>query len=803
MGTAIMVLMVLAALGLAVLLAVAVVAVLVPVFRGIGWVVRQVARFVAGEIRDLLRIVGSLVAQSVLMLLTLGSIVIGRWSAAKHYGRALMAEWHACGAALYRILLGHPLRLLCLTSLTEAIEQRLPAVVAQAPGPDRSPLRDRLFPGYRIVGSLPGGGSGARLYVAEPDVIRRAVFERDGHGPVACVVIKCFSIGDGSTLPQIVRESRALEAARRLGLVLDHQLSEDRFYYVTRYVPGDSLTLAIGRLHARSGPEGLSRDALATALGWAADLLRTLDVYHRGGLWHKDVKPDNIVVEGARAHLVDFGLITPLRSPMTLTTHGTEYFRDPEMVRLAMRGVKVDQVDGARFDIYAAGAVLFNIVENSFPAHGGLSQITRRCPPALGWIIRRAMTDYDRRYSSAAAMLADLEALRTAPDPFTFRVADLPSMRQAGLPDGTGAAVDPSAPAFAARDEGQAERVAARVGSRDGLPDAGAATVPRAAPRRSPRIRVTDWWSGAFVVDEPVSGPEPGRSDHAWNGRNVEAGGSGDERSRCGKAPLAATGRVGNGGRRSAAEQLARARARLAQTRARASQRIAARRASLLSPASGGTLGVVLVVLLFFAAMGFLVVASFTNTWSTIPVGVESLAAEDEPAAVGQVPEVRPGGSPASVSPMHNRSQSGALPVSARDSLAPVPPPITLVISDVQPLTPAIVAALDRLQAAGLPLLGDPRRGAGADPQAEATIALIAQAQRERGLDPVDSADTRQRLARWLTKHPEAGLLVWFARAGPDARVHYVVISPADLSADDPRSAWAARAARALADRLP
>ena len=33
---------------------------------------------------------------------------------------------------------------------------------------------------------------------------------------------------------------------------------------------------------------------------------------------------------------------------MTLTTHGTEYFRDPEMVRLALRGVKVHQVDGSR-----------------------------------------------------------------------------------------------------------------------------------------------------------------------------------------------------------------------------------------------------------------------------------------------------------------------------------------------------------------------------------------------------------------------------------------------------------------------
>ena len=41
-----------------------------------------------------------------------------------------------------------------------------------------------------------------------------------------------------------------------------------------------------------------------------------------------------------RVQLVDLGLITPLASAMTLTTHGTEYFRDPELVR------KLDAVAG-------------------------------------------------------------------------------------------------------------------------------------------------------------------------------------------------------------------------------------------------------------------------------------------------------------------------------------------------------------------------------------------------------------------------------------------------------------------------
>ena len=199
----------------------------------------------------------------------------------------------------------------------------------------------------------------------------------------------------------IVRESRALEAANRLGLVFEHVLGDDRFYYVMEYVRGEELDAVTGRLHARSSPEGLDDHDLRRVMGYGQDLVRTLDRFHTGGLWHKDVKPANLIVSAERAHLVDFGLVTPLQSALTLTTHGTEYYRDPEMVRLAMQGVKVHEVDGVKFDLYSAGAVLFSMIENSFPAHGSLSRITRRCPEALSHIVRRSMAEIGARYGSA------------------------------------------------------------------------------------------------------------------------------------------------------------------------------------------------------------------------------------------------------------------------------------------------------------------------------------------------------------------------------------------------------------------
>ncbi|MHC4833646.1 MAG: DUF4870 domain-containing protein, partial [Planctomycetota bacterium] len=203
--------------------------------------------------------------------------------------------------------------------------------------PPPPPSRTGSFPGYEVVGTLPAGGSGARLLVATPaaDIRRRLPAGIDR------VVIKTFALSEGSTLPQIVRESRSMEAATRLGLVLEHHLEGNRFWYAMPYFPGSHYSDAVRNLHRMGEEDGLDAASLRRVLEWTVGLAGTLETYHAAGLWHKDVKPENVLVHGGEARLVDIGLVTSLASGMTLTTHGTEYFRDPEMVRLALRGVKV------------------------------------------------------------------------------------------------------------------------------------------------------------------------------------------------------------------------------------------------------------------------------------------------------------------------------------------------------------------------------------------------------------------------------------------------------------------------------
>lgn len=749
---------------------------------GLSWLTKRIFCFLGRIIRDVLKFVGIVLTGIVMMLLVLGNIVVGRFSAAAHFGRAMHAEAEAGAICLYRLFVGHWIQLFGLGDLTEGLENRVPRAIIAAPGPtmaDGSPMfvnppirtpmtpnvpnpnkpfdRDAgqrgpreletsdapgeplgpdgmprsvyagvrgsaRFDGYTIIGSLPGGGSGSKLYVARPDAIKIAALEKAGFARVGDVVIKVFSVREGSSLPNIIRESRALEAAKKLGLVLEHQLSSDMFFYVMRYVPGDSLTIATQRLHASSAPEGLSGLQLQRAIDFASDLVATLDHYHSSGLWHKDIKPDNIIVSGAdnRAHLVDFGLLTPLRSSMTLTTHGTEYFRDPEMVRMALRGVKVGEVDGAKFDIYGAGAVLYSILENSFPAHGALSQISKRCPDALRLIVRRAMTEYDKRYPTAAAMLADLRFVASSTDPFSVKPGQLPSMAEG---ESVAAATPVLAAAYAAP------------------------MAPEGQFARGPAV-------GGQQVPSPLS-------------------------------------------RGSAQEQLQRARGRAAQRREsartrmlrRRSQAVGAPRASLWN---AGVAAAVLVSLIFIGVMVLGIMVFSARTDNTIVINNADSAARETPipeptkakvaaAAVFLNESTRPVVSTAAPT-IASRTKRGD------KSRAPVEPELTRQVDGVRAFiireelalretnTDVVQRQLSRLEESGFELIGAQHGvSGGAALDENGATQLEAAIRSAVGTAPLNSASAVNALRQWMkskTKLTDADgepierpqVIVWFSR---------------------------------------
>lgn len=432
----------------------------------------HVSRCFAQMGRDAVQFLGGITVTLVTLLVALVCVVLWKPAPAR---QALASSWQEARAtfsALYGLLLVQPLRLIGMRAVLSHVERRLPAVLANEPQASSPPRTARAaFEGYAVLRELQRGGSGARVYVCEPDARTRV---RIGLGS-GFVVIKSFDFDDGTHLAEMLRESRSLEAARKLGLILDHESSERRFHYVMRYHEGLDLGKFARRMHDAAGDEGLDRERFVLIAALVRDLVATLRDWHAAGLWHKDVKPENVIVLDGRATLIDLGLVTPLASQMTLTTHGTEYFRDPEMVREALRGARVSEVDAARFDIYGAGAVLHFVLEGTFPAHGVLSGFRKPSPESLRWIARRAMADFARRYASAEEMLRDLDRAIAGGDPAVVRPADLPSMR---VESGESDAVEST------------ELVSALSPP----------PPPDARTNARPKIRITRWWTGGYAM---------------------------------------------------------------------------------------------------------------------------------------------------------------------------------------------------------------------------------------------------------------------------------------------------------------
>ncbi|MDX2130890.1 MAG: hypothetical protein SFY69_02410 [Planctomycetota bacterium] len=746
--------------------------VFVPLLKGAGWLIRHVFRFVAGEVTDVARLIGALFLAVFYVPVILLNIVIGRWSAAGHFGRALTNEGRALGMCLYRIVLAHPARLLGVSGLVEGFERRLPAAMAEAPTADAPAGRASRFEGYTIVGSLAPGGSGAKLYIADVTSEKRRVLAKAGIEVPGQVVLKCFSLREGSSLPQIVRESRSLDAAKKLGLILDHELTNEQFFYAMRYVPGESLAGMTKVLHASSPSGGLGEAQMRSALSYVSDLVGTLAVYHRGGLWHKDVKPDNVIIDrDGRAHLVDFGLVSSLRSAMTLTTHGTEYFRDPEMVRLALKGVKVHEVDGTKFDIYGAGAVLYAVVEDSFPAHGVLSQVTRRCPESVRWIIRRAMSDYQQRYPSAEAMLADLEAVRTALDPFAVRPADLPSVR-GNFGPGAGFGAEERMPGESPfpPTPGAVPPAPMPVVETPGAPAPGAGVgAPGEGQRRTaPAIRVVDWWTGRSEIGgagrarpvEPKGGATPVGvpAGAVWPGAPMGA----PVGAPMGAPVVAAVAASPDPGRarRSAEAQIAAAKARRDARRGRAAHRPVGG-----TPPKVWNAGVMAALLIFVGnVIGWSVVLA-TRDADESDAGVAIAAPELPPGLRGDVERAVHAGWVASLA-----GDDAPTILATSDELDGTN---VLIVSDLrEPLSDDVRRRLTVTSAAmvdaGACVRGDVPAGVEACDGEIDVVILLASLRARVGLTPLDTADAARSITAWLSERDDVDVVVWFAPApGP------------------------------------
>ena len=239
--------------------------------------------------------------------------------------------------------------------------------------------------GYRIEELIARGGMG---------VVYRAThlgLER----PVALKVIARELADRGGFRERFLRESRLAARLDHPSVVpiFDSREVDGELLVAMRLVEGGDLRRLLDR-------EGRLEPARAIALlGQVAD---ALDAAHAAGIVHRDVKPHNVLVEGDRAFLTDFGLAKALdeSGPQSgASVVGTAEYMSPEQ----WGGGPV----GPATDVYSLGCVLYEALTGIAPFARKAAESEPEMPAGLDAVIERAVAkDPAERYPSAGALIA-------------------------------------------------------------------------------------------------------------------------------------------------------------------------------------------------------------------------------------------------------------------------------------------------------------------------------------------------------------------------------------------------------------
>jgi HAMP domain-containing protein/predicted Ser/Thr protein kinase len=275
--------------------------------------------------------------------------------------------------------------------------------IAAVPGDQLRP--GALFAGrYDVKEVLGAGGMG---------VVYRA-FDRELQEPIAIKTLKTEAMaGDSVALERFKQEIRLARKIAHRNVVRTYDLGEvNGMYYLTmEYVEGTSLKqliVARGKL------------PVAVALTVGKQLCRALEVAHAEGVIHRDIKPQNIVVDPSGfLKVMDFGIARLANPPKGkgLTEAGMSIGTPDYMSPEQLTGEELD----SRSDLYAAGVVLFECVTGRVPYEADTPwalvakhleeeapdprTLNSEVPEAFAAVILKAMAKSPvQRYASAAEM---------------------------------------------------------------------------------------------------------------------------------------------------------------------------------------------------------------------------------------------------------------------------------------------------------------------------------------------------------------------------------------------------------------
>ena len=282
---------------------------------------------------------------------------------------------------------------------------------------------------YRLEGRIGSGGMGT-VYLAHDTILDRKV------------AVKVLA-ADLARIPQqrgrFLREAQAAARVSCPWVVAVHEVGDEdgSAFIVMEYVEGDSLASVLsagGKLPIDQGVDILRQAAKA------------LDVAHRKGILHRDIKPDNILLSrDGRVRITDFGIAKVMEASVLTRTGemmGTAAYMAPEQA--------LGESSDGRSDLYSLGCVAYEVFTGRLPFESetqvGLvyrhvneeplppSRFRARMSPTLETVVLRLLAKAPGdRYQTAAEVVRALEDLiRTGG---AERPADEVSPRQVGSLD--------------------------------------------------------------------------------------------------------------------------------------------------------------------------------------------------------------------------------------------------------------------------------------------------------------------------------------------------------------------------------
>jgi tetratricopeptide (TPR) repeat protein/predicted Ser/Thr protein kinase len=281
---------------------------------------------------------------------------------------------------------------------------------------------------YEIISMLGEGGMGA-VYKARDNELDRFV---------AIKLIRPDLANNPEILHRFKQELILAREVTHRNVIRIFDLGQARGvkYITMQFVEGRDLRAVLREKGKRSSEE---------AVQIISQVCRALESAHAAGVVHRDLKPQNIMLDSSnRVYVMDFGIAHSLETPgMTQTgaLMGTPEYMSPEQAR----GMKVD----ARSDLFALGIIFYELLTgiSPFKAETAMATLLKRIqerplppfevdpaiPKAVSDVVMKCLqVDRDQRYSNAREILEDLglempTSVRTTPATVSVPVSAPPA----------------------------------------------------------------------------------------------------------------------------------------------------------------------------------------------------------------------------------------------------------------------------------------------------------------------------------------------------------------------------------------